>query len=172
MVTENTCAVITVLALPLIEAAGLDLWGIELLGEGRPVLRIYVEGPDGVNIESCARLSRQIGLALDVEDVMPSAYTLEVSSPGLTRPFFEPAQLRAYVGRLVDVTLKEAMPEFPRRKKFYGELLAVAGDEITLRPDDASEPDAPTATLNWNNVRKANLVHVFPQPGKGPKKKN
>ena len=171
MANEHTLVAVSALALPLIEAAGLDLWGAELLGEGRPILRIYVEGPDGVNIDACARLSRQIGLALDVEDVMPSAYILEVSSPGLTRPFFEPGQMQAYLGRLVEVTLNEPLPEFPRRKKFYGELLAVDGDVITLHLADAPESDAQTAALDWNNVRKAHLVHVFPQPGKGPKKK-
>ena len=164
-------AAITALALPLIEAAGLELWGLELLGEGRPILRVYVEGPSGATIENCARISRQLGLALDVEDIIPSAYTLEVSSPGLARPFFSPEQLVAYVDRTLDVTLREALPEFPRRKKFSGRLVEVSGDTFALLPDDAADPDVSPVQINWDNVRKAQLVHVFPQKSKGAAKK-
>ena len=164
-------AAITALALPLVEAAGLELWGLELLGEGRPILRVYVEGPSGATIEDCARLSRQLGLALDVEDIIPSAYTLEVSSPGLARPFFSPEQLPAYMGKILDVTLREALPDFPRRKKFHGRLEDVSGDTFALLPDDATGPDVLPVQINWDNVRKAQLVHVFPQKGKGDAKK-
>ena len=132
MLTEITCAVITALALPLIEAAGLDLWGIELLGEGRPVLRIYVEGPDGVNIESCARLSRQIGLALDVEDIMPAAYTLEVSSPGLDRVLKTERDFTREQGKMVEVSLYAPMNG---EKVLTGKL--TGKDESGIRIDDA-----------------------------------
>ena len=171
MAQNSAQAAITALALPLVEAAGLELWGLELLGEGRPILRVYVEGPSGATIEDCAQISRQLGLALDVEDIIPSAYTLEVSSPGLARPFFSPEQLVAYVGRILDVTLHEALPEFPRRKKFYGRLEEVSGNRFALLLDDASAPDALPVQINWDNVRKAQLVHIFPQKGKGAAKK-
>ena len=170
--TQNPAhAAITALALPLVEAAGLELWGIELLGEFRPVLRVYVEAAGGVTIEQCAVLSRQLGLALDVEDVITSAYTLEVSSPGLSRPFFSPEQLKAHVGGFLDVTLHEPMPDFPRRKKFYGRLEEVSGDRFVLLLDEAPTPDALPVQINWDNVRKAQLVHIFPQKGKGAAKK-
>ena len=179
-------AAVTALALPLVEAAGLELWGIELLGEGRPILRVYVEAAGGVTIEQCAVLSRQLGLALDVEDIIPSAYTLEVSSPGFSRPFFSPEQLTSHVGGMLDVTLHEPLPGFPRRKKFYGRLTEVSGDVFALLPDDAPVPDvsgaaasdpdasgqyAPLVRINWDNVRKAHLVHIFPEKSKGAPKK-
>ncbi len=164
-------AAITVLALPLVEAAGLQLWGIELLGEGRPILRVYVEAAEGVTIERCAILSQQLGLALDVEDILPSAYTLEVSSPGLSRPFFNPEQLVGHVGGLLDVTVHEPLPEFPRRKKFFGRLVEVSGDVFALASDDAPDTDAPPVRINWDNVRKAHLVHIFPEKSKGAPKK-
>ena len=135
MIQHPAHAAVTALALPLVEAAGLELWGIELLGEGRPILRVYVEAAGGVTIEQCAVLSRQLGLALDVEDVILSAYTLEVSSPGLNRPFFSPEQLTAHVGGMLEVVLHEPLPEFPRRKKFYGRLEEVSGDVFALLPD-------------------------------------
>ena len=168
-------AAITALALPLVEAAGLELWGLELLGEGRPILRVYVESAAGATIENCARISRQLGLALDVEDIIPSAYTLEVSSPGLTRPFFNLEQLAAYVGKTVEVTLHEALPEFPRRKKFQGQLAEISEHTFALLLDDApdSDPDPadPPVHINWDNVRKAQLVHIFPQKNKGAARK-
>ena len=170
MVHNPAHAAITALALPLVEAAGLELWGVELLGEGRPILRVYVESPSGATIEECAKLSRQLGLALDVEDIIPSAYILEVSSPGLSRPFFHLEQLSAYVGQAVEITLREPLPEFPRRKKFFGRLSDVSGDTLAMLPDDAA-PDAPPVLINWDNVRKAQLVHIFPQKSKGGPKK-
>ena len=164
-------AAIVALALPLVEAAGLELWGLELLGEGRPILRVYVESANGVTIEECARISRQLGLALDVEDIIPSAYTLEVSSPGLTRPFFSLEQLSAYVGRTLDITLREPLPEFPRRKKFSGQLSELSDQAFALLLDDSPDPAAPPVLINWDNVRKAQLVHIFPQKNKGAARK-
>ena len=172
MVQNPAHAAITALALPLVEAAALELWGVELLGEGRPILRVYVESPSGVTVEECARLSRQLGLALDVEDIIASAYILEVSSPGLNRPFFRPEQLAPYIGQAVEITLRDPLPEFPRRKKFSGRLSDVAGAEFAVLPDDAVDPVASPVRINWENVRKAQLVHIFPQKSKGvrPKK--
>lgn len=167
MVQNPAHAAITALTLPLVEAANLELWGIELLGEGRPILRVYVESPSGATIDECARLSRQLGLALDVEDIISSAYILEVSSPGLNRPFFRPEQLAAYVGQAVEITLHDPLPEFPRRKKFFGRLSDVFGDEFAVLPDDADDPGASPVRINWENVRKAQLVHIFPQKSKG-----
>ena len=181
MIQHPAHAAVTALALPLVEAAGLELWGIELLGEGRPILRVYVEAAGGVTIEQCAVLSRQLGLALDVEDVILSAYTLEVSSPGLNRPFFSPEQLTAHVGGMLEVVLHEPLPEFPRRKKFYGRLEEVSGDVFALLPYDAPNPDAPgpdvsghnaaLVRISWDNVRKAHLVHIFPEKSRGAPKK-
>ena len=116
-----------------------------------------------------------------MEDIIPSAYTLEVSSPGFSRPFFNPEQLAAHVGGMLDVTLHEPLPEFPRRKKFSGRLMEVSGAVFALLPDDAPGPDAsgsdvpcpdaPLVRINWDNVRKAHLVHIFPEKSKGAPKK-
>ncbi len=171
--TQNPAhAAVTALALPLVEAAGLELWGIELLGDVRPILRVYVESSGGVTIGECATLSRQLGLALDVEEVISSAYTLEVSSPGLNRPFFNAEQLGAYVGKILEVTLLDPLPDFPRRKKFQGRLEDVSGGVFALLLDDSSDPAALPVRINWDNVRKAHLVHVFPQKSKGAVKKS
>ena len=150
---------------PLLDSMSLTLWGMELqTGGPRSVLRIYVEGPDGVTIDECAKLSRHTGLALDVEDIMPEAYTLEVSSPGLERPFFTPGQMEAYVGKPVEAVLKEPHTEFIGRRKFGGSLTAVNGEEITLAVQ--TDTGCEDITIHWDDVKKAKLVHIFPDTSK------
>lgn len=165
-------ATIAEIAEPFLESLGLELWGIEFAQGGRTLVRIFVEGPEGVTIDQCAEVSRHVGLALEVENVMSSAYVLEVSSPGLERPFFRAGQLAPYVGRLIDLTLTDPTPEWPGRRKFRGELVAVEDDVVVLRPEGAPEPDAEQALLRapWQGVRKANLIHVFPEPGHKPRR--
>ena len=71
------------LLIPILEEKELKLVDIEFIKEGKPVLRIY--NPEGTTIENCEFVSRRIGTILDVEDLIPYSYTLEVSSPGLDR---------------------------------------------------------------------------------------
>ncbi|MBG3876742.1 ribosome maturation factor RimP [Desulfovibrio oxamicus] len=128
--------------------------------------------PERVTIDQCARLSRQLGLALDVEDVVRDAYVLEVSSPGLERPFFEIAQIAPYVGRTIELTLAVPHPEWPGRRKFRADIVRVEGDTLTFLPDTAPRPDEDPAPISvaWDDVKKAHLIHIFPdttrpQPG-------
>ena len=148
------------MAAPLAESLGLSIWGIEILGAGRPVLRIYVEGENGCDIDDCAELSRLLGLSLDVEDVMSGAYSLEVSSPGLERMFFSPDQLKQYINETVNLMLYDPVENWPGRKRFQGKLINAEGDCIFVQPED-SEADAPPLTTNWKNIQRVRLVHDF-----------
>lgn len=188
---------ITEAAAPAAASFGLELWGIELIGSGRPVARVFVDAPafaaalsaeengewlpPGVTVDQCAEISRMVGLALDVEELFPDAWTLEVSSPGLERLFFRPEQLPPYVGREVDALLWDPHPDFPGRRKFRGELTAVEDDAFTLRLPATDAPAATTgearALIRWNDVRRVRLVHIFPdtskpRPGKAPAPKS
>ena len=151
--------------MPLVDDAELTLWGLELGSGQRMVVRIYVEGPDGVTIDQCAKLSRHIGLTLEVEDILSDAYTLEVSSPGLERPFFTAEQVSQYVGKPVAVVLRDPIEEFPGRRKFQGEVKSVTGDTLVLALEEGD------LTVDWNDLKKAHLVHIFPDTSKGKKKK-
>jgi len=75
---------------PVVEAMGCELWGIEQLSMGRySTVKIYIDSKKGVDIEDCAKVSRQVSSLLDVEDPVNGEYTLEVSSPGLNRRLFK-----------------------------------------------------------------------------------
>lgn len=161
MIDDRTKNALRELAEPLVESMGLALWGIEHTGEGgRPVVRLYIEAQDGVTVDQCAKVSRALSVALDVEDMIPGRYVLEVSSPGLDRMFFEPGQMAPYVGQTVDVTLVEA---HEGRRHFKGELESVRGDEITLRTEDG------TVALDWNSMKKARLCFEPPEKDTGRK---
>ncbi len=190
---------ITRIAAPAAHALGLEIWGIEIIPAGRVLVRIYVDTPANVspnvspgvatgapeasageggmredggrgpNIDACAALSRHVGLALEAEDILSHAYVLEVSSPGLDRLFFAPAQLPPYVGKELELELARPRPDMPGRKRLRGELRAVDGPNITLRPQDAPED----SLFAWEDVRKIRLVPELPfsnteKPGKKP----
>ncbi len=188
---EKLAGTVRATAEPVAASLGLSLWGVEFVGGGRTVVRIYVDRApdgvgglaagdgmgvqDGVSVDQCAELSRLVGLALDVEDVMPGAWVLEVSSPGFERVFFSASQMLPYVGRDVDVMLADPHPDFPGRRRFKGPLRAVEGDEFTVEvlqaPVPGGEPRPVQARLCWGMVKKAHLVHVFPEtvrPGRRP----
>ncbi|MEZ7195296.1 ribosome maturation factor RimP [Pseudodesulfovibrio karagichevae] len=138
---------------PEVENLGYVFWGLSSPASGKKrVVRIYIDAPGGVNIDQCAEVSRQVGLMLEVEDVIPGAFVLEVSSPGLERIFFTPAQLADYIGRQVDVLLFEPMGD---RRKFKGELAGVAGDTVTVNVDDKA------MDFDWTAIKKITLVHEF-----------
>jgi len=115
---------------PVLNAMGLQLWGVEYLGQGKhTLLRIYIEKEGGINVEDCAEASRQISGILDVEDPISSEYTLEVSSPGVDRMLFTLDQYRQYAGWMAKLRLTE---NFEGRRNFQGRLGMVEDDEVVL----------------------------------------
>ena len=119
---------------PVVTAFGCELWGLEFSAAGRHgLLRVYIDKPDGIGIQDCERVSRQLGSLLDVENPIAGEYTLEVSSPGLDRPLYELDQFRQFVGSDINLRLRTA---FEGRRKFQGRLVAVEKDEIVIVVDD------------------------------------
>lgn len=138
---------------PTVVALGYELWGLELVSQGRnTVLRIYIDKPDGINVDDCAQVSRHVSGVLDVEDPIAEHYTLEVSSPGMDRPLFTLEQFQRYVGEKVAVRLR--VP-FEGRRKFSGRLVAVEGDELVVQVDEDEY------LLPVELVDKANIVPTF-----------
>ncbi len=141
---------ITQVARTVVEPMGMSLWGVDLALEGRSqIVRIYVESPQGIDVERLAEASRHIGLVLDVEDFIPGAYRLELSSPGFERSFFSTAQMRAYTGEKVEIRTRVPLGD---RKKFRGILKEVREDSVTV------EAEGKVFDLRWDDVKKARLV--------------
>jgi ribosome maturation factor RimP len=140
------------LVTPVVHGLGLSLWGLEYMPLGRKALvRIYIDSADGVTVDQCAMVSRQLSPALEVEEVLPDSFTLEVSSPGLERQFFHPEQLQAYLGRLVHARLKAPLGG---RKSFQGILKQAEGERLIL--DESGQE----ISLHWEQIKKIHLVFV------------
>jgi len=134
-----------------VQALGLELWGVELLQQGRySLLRVYIEREEGVTIEDCEKVSRQVSALLDVEDPIAGEYTLEVSSPGVDRPLFSVEQYAKYVGSEVNLKLRRAVDG---RRKFKGQIIKVSRDIVGLLVE-GTEYD-----LEHSEIEKASIVY-------------
>ena len=92
---------------PTIERLGFELADLELkLGGRSGLVRVFIDRPEGIGIDDCEVVSRQVSAILDVEDPLPGNYTLEVSSPGLDRKLTKPEHFRRFMGEEVKVTLR------------------------------------------------------------------
>jgi ribosome maturation factor RimP len=119
---------------PAVRALGFELWGLEHLSQGRhSLLRIYIDSEQGVTVDDCAAVSRQVGAVLDVEEPIVGEYTLEVSSPGINRSLFHLDQYRRYLGEPLKLRLRAP---FDGRRKFSGTLTGVEGEDVVLRIDE------------------------------------
>ena len=147
---NSSVTLITELIDTTIQALGLDLWGVELLQQGKySLLRIYIEREEGVTIEDCEKVSRQVSALMDVEDPIAGEYTLEVSSPGMDRPLFCIEHYSQYVGIEVDLKLRRPLDG---RRKFKGQIIKVSGDVVGLLVE-GSEYD-----LEFSDIEKASIV--------------
>ena len=141
------------LAAPVAAALGCDLWGLELLGSrNHSVLRVFIDKAEGVSVDDCERVSRQLASVFDVEDPIPGEYTLEVSSPGVDRPLFSLCQYGAYLGEDIRVQLRAP---FEGRRKYRGRLTAVAEGDVVM------EMDGHEYRFPFEGIDKANLVSRF-----------
>lgn len=155
---------------PTVASLGLELLGVEYLpSPGGALLRLYIDRPgadaadeaQGVGIEDCEAVSREVSAQLDVEDPITGNYTLEVSSPGVDRLLFTPAHFQRFLGEQAKATLK--LPQDGRRR-LTGRIAAVEGGTITFEVD--GQPFAVAA----DNIDKARLVPDWVALGYGPAK--
>jgi ribosome maturation factor RimP len=138
---------------PAVEACGCEFWGLEYLSQGRfSTLRVYIDHPQGVDVDMCADVSRQVSAILDVEDPIAGEYNLEVSSPGLDRPLFTLEQYQLNIGQNISLRLRLA---FEGRRKFTGLLRGVEAEDVVLLVDDEE------FLLPVSSIEKANVVPRF-----------
>jgi len=135
-----------------VEALGYELVGIEFVRGRVSTLRIYIDSENGINVDDCADVSRQVSAVMDVEDPITVAYNLEVSSPGLERPLFNAAHYQRFTGDEVSLVLRIAVRN---RRKWQGIIKAVEGEMVTVTVEGNDEVFA------LSNIQKANLVPHF-----------
>ena len=128
---------IRAIAVRVAESRGLEVWDIQSRREASGhVVRVFIDRPgpaatpeESVSIEDCAEVNREISTILDVEDPLPFAYTLEVSSPGLDRPLRGEDDYRRFAGRLAKVVVSEPVDN---QKAFEGRLRGVDAADVLL----------------------------------------
>lgn len=139
---------------PAVAGMGFELVGVEYHPSGNhSLLRVYIDSERGVTVDDCARVSYQIGGVLDVEDPIPGNYQLEVSSPGLDRPLFQPGDYQRFAGQLVKVTLAHPLNG---QRKYKGVLEGLRDQEVLLSLEDGTEVGLPLTDID-----KARLVPEF-----------
>ena len=116
---------------PVVEEENLELVDMEFSGVGpTSVLRVYVDRSAGVTVDQCAHLSRKISDLLDMDDLIPGRYRLEVSSPGLDRPLVSGADFKRKIGKKVKVFLKESVDG---KTELVGEIKNLKGENVVLQ---------------------------------------
>lgn len=136
------------------EDKGLELVHVEMVGtERKPTVRIFIDKPDGVTIEDCSTVSLSVGQILDEEDFIPSAYLLEVSSPGLERGLYNLKDFEKFTGERAKV---KTSSDINGQKNFSGRIIAVEGEEIVFEDKTSG-----TVRFPYSAVTKANLEVDF-----------
>ncbi len=138
---------------PVVESLGYQCWGIEFISQGRhSLLRVYIDHANGILVDDCETVSRQVSAVLDVEDPISSEYTLEVSSPGVDRPLFTLEQFAAHAGE--QVTIKLRTP-FDGRRNFQGLLRGVEEQDVVVLVEEHE------FLLPIDAIDKANIIPRF-----------
>lgn len=118
------------LALPVVEEAGLELWDVEYILEGgQRYLRLYLDGPDGVDLEACERVSRAMDPILDEKDPVPDSYIFEVGSAGCERQLKRPSDFERFLGSHVEVKLYSAVDG---AKQWVGTLVGYEDGDVIV----------------------------------------
>jgi ribosome maturation factor RimP len=136
---------------------GLQIFEVQFRREGPGmVLRVRLDRPgpaataeDSVSVEDCARVSRDLSAVLDVEDVVPMAYTLEVSSPGLDRPLRHADDYRRFAGRRAKLVMREAVDG---QKFVKGILGGVDGHDVLIDGDEGRRHRVPIGVITRANL--------------------
>jgi len=150
--TENivSSAKLIPLLQPLVEELGYEFVGLEFSSNPKnPALVMYIDHAEGIAIEDCERVSREVAALLDVEDPIPGHYNLEVSSPGLNRPLFTLEHYEQFIGEMAALTVYAPVDG---RRKFKGTLLGAADGVVRI------DQDGTEVELELSNIVKGRLV--------------
>jgi ribosome maturation factor RimP len=146
------------LATPIVEEEKMEIWAADLRQEsGRWILRLMLEREGGASLDDLTRVHRQLSDLLDVHDLVPWRYTLEVSTPGVNRPLLRPEQYRRYLGQRVRIQTRSMQSG---RRMFVGLLDQVEDNRVCIIDVDVGQVWIPL-----DDVRKAATEYEFPPVG-------
>ena len=135
---------------PVINSLGIELDDIEFdRMRSKALMRVFIDKEEGVRIDDCERVSREIESVLDVEDPIPYAYVLEVSSPGLDRPLRKPADYKRFTGKTIRAVTIEPVG---KETFFIGKLIEADDNGIVILL-----PKEKKITVPYKNISKARL---------------
>lgn len=139
---------------PAVRSLGYELVGVEYQtgGKGGGLLRVYIDSEQGISVDDCSKVSYQVSGVLDVKDPIKGQYTLEVSSPGLDRILFKPADFDRYAGQ--QVKLKMAHP-IGGRRNFRGRIVGMQEGNVVI------EQQGQQVSLPFEQLEMARLVPEF-----------
>jgi len=147
---------------PALEAMGYELVDLEYRREERGwVVRLFIDSENGVNLDDCAAVSRELGVLLEVEDPVPHAYNLEVSSPGMDRILKKEKDFLRFSGERIKLKTMEPMDPDNRghlRKTFVGKLIGFDSGAVKL---ESSEGSGAEFSIELSMVERANLDPEF-----------
>ena len=148
--TEHVLTAIEEYAVPVLESMKIELVEVQFRREGHGwVLRLYIDREEGLSLDDCAAVSREISTWLDVEDLIEQAFHLEVSSPGLERPLKKMKDFERFTGRKARIKLREPLNE---QRIFIGIIDQVNEEDVVLVADEKP------VSLLFDNIAKARLV--------------
>ena len=155
--SEKPEVVLEARLVPVVEAEGLELVDLEVQGGGRRrFIRLYVDGPEGITVDDCGRISRRVEPLIDAMELFGEQYVLEVSSPGVTRSLKKERDFVRFAGRLARIHLAESVDG---RRQWIGELGGVEESQVVLRPLGSEE----LVRVPLGLVRTARLEYETPQ---------
>jgi len=129
---------------------GLELVHAEVAGpENKPIVRVFIDKPQGVTHEDCSEVSIHLGTILDVEDFIHASYTLEVSSPGLERGLYKRADYERFAGSRAKMKTRQPIDG---QRNFRGTVLGIEGDHVLFEDRTSGQVRVP---FDW--ITKANL---------------
>ena len=172
MKLSNKTQALQDLIAPAVQACNVDLWGIDFVPQGkRSLLRIYIDKANqnntqpvmneegelvegqGIGVQDCVRVTQQVGAMLDVHDPISGEYSLEVSSPGWDRPFFQLSQMPAYIGQQIALRLISAVDN---RRKFQAKLIAV---DLETEMIQVEVDNQQILEIDSHHIDKSNLIY-------------
>lgn len=135
---------------PVVSGLGYQFVGAQFgQAENGQTLRVFIDTDNGVVVEDCVAVSKQLSAVLDVEDTIKSAYQLEVSSPGVDRPLFSKEQFATQIKKLIRAKMAVGVEG---RRNFKGRIIEVTNDEVVV------EVDGIDYALPIGDIEEANLV--------------